>query len=60
MNPYPGHRMETLHQKGLMVGRASVFKASRGETNYQSEGDNYRIQGDVVIGSTSRFKEKMQ
>ena len=28
-----------------------------GETNYLSEGDNYRIQGDVLIGSTSRFKE---
>ena len=49
--------METVHQKGLLVGHASVFRAFRGETNYQSEGDNYRIQGDVLIGSTSRFEE---
>ena len=49
--------METVHQKGIPVGHASVFRASRGETNYRSEGDNYRIQGDVLVGSTSRFKE---
>ena len=49
--------METVHQKGLLVGRESVFRASCGETNYQTERDNYRIQGDVLIGSTSRFKE---
>ena len=24
-NPYPGHRMETIHKKGLPLGRASVF-----------------------------------
>ena len=28
-----------------------------GDKNYQSEGDNYWIQGDVLIGSTSRFEE---
>ena len=49
--------METVNQKGLLVGCASVFRASHGETNYQSEGDNYQIQGYVLIGSTSRFKE---
>ena len=49
--------METMHQNGLLVGRASVFRDSHGETNDQSEGDNYRIQGDVLIGSNSRFKE---
>ena len=47
--------METMHQKGFPVDRAIVFRASHGEKNYQSEGDNYRIQGDVLIGSTSRF-----
>ena len=25
-NPYPRHRMETMYQKGLIVGRASLFK----------------------------------
>ena len=49
--------METMHLNGLMVGHASMFRDSRGETNYQSEGDNYQIQGYVRIGSTSRFKE---
>ena len=49
--------METLHQKWISVGCASVFRDSHGETNYQSEGDNYRIQGDVLKGSTLRFKE---
>ena len=49
--------METVHQKWFLVGRASVFRASHGEKNYQSEGDSYQIQGYVLIGSTSRFKE---
>ena len=49
--------METMHQKGLLMGRASVFRDSGGETNYQSEGDSYQIQGHVLIGSTLRFKE---
>ena len=48
--------METVHQKGLPMGHASVFRDSHGETNYWSDGDNYKIQGDVLIGSTSRFK----
>ena len=26
LNPYPGHRMETVHKKGLLVGRASAFR----------------------------------
>ena len=26
LNPYPGHRMETVHKKGLLVGHASVFR----------------------------------
>ena len=39
------------------MGRARVFRDSHGETNDQSQGDNYWIQGDVLIGSTSRFKE---
>ena len=26
LNPYPGHRMETVHKKGLSMGRASVFR----------------------------------
>ena len=47
--------METVHQNGIPVGCASVFRDSCGETNYWSEGDNYRIQGDVLIGSTSIF-----
>ena len=45
-----------MHQKELPVGHASVFRASHGETNYRSEGYNYQIQGDVLIGPTSRFK----
>ena len=49
--------METVHQKGIPVGYATVFRDFRGETNYRSEGDNYRIQGDFLIGSTLRFKE---
>ena len=57
MNPYPGHRMETVHKEWLPVGRTSVFRASYGETNYRSEGDNHRIQGEVLKGSTLRFKE---
>ena len=48
--------MEIVHEKGLSVGRASMFRASHGERNYQSEGDNYQIQGDVLIGPSSRFK----
>ena len=46
-----------MHKKGLSMGRASVFRDSQGETNYRSEGDNYLIQGVVLIGSTSRLKE---
>ena len=49
--------METVHQKGLSVGHASVFRDSHGEKNYRSEGDSYRIQGYVLIGSTLRLKE---
>ena len=26
LNPYPGHRMETVHQKGILVGHASLFR----------------------------------
>ena len=50
--------METMHQKGISVGHASVFRDSHGERNYWSEGDSYRIQGGVLTGSTSRFKAK--
>ena len=49
--------METMHQKGLPMGRASVFRDSRGEIDYRSEGDNHWNQGYFLIGSTSRFKE---
>ena len=48
--------MENMHRNGLSMGCASVFRAYHGETNYWSGGDNYQIQGDVLIGSTSRFK----
>ena len=26
LNPYPGHRMETMHQNGLSVGHARIFR----------------------------------
>ena len=26
LNPYPGHRMETVHKKGLLVGHAIFFR----------------------------------
>ena len=49
--------METMHQKWISVGHAIVFRDSHGETNYRTQGDNYRIQGDVLIRSTLGFKE---